>query len=217
MPGRREEQATLYLNQGSPSEAGVVFPNLFLDDVVVQVIDSHNLIGNPNFESGVTTGWSNNGGGTLADSTSQFHAGMHSLALTARSAYYNGPSYALPIGTAKYSLTLWAAQTGSATHDLVLQTSYTCQGGAQQYITISTTSAPASTWVAVSGTVTMPPTNAPADCKLTQASVYLQQGDMGTCGSGDAGDRGDRVPGHLHRRRFDRPHTLRSRATPSVK
>ena len=43
--------AMLYLNQtaaGSP----VVFPNLFLDDVVVTVPDGHNLVGNPNFEAG---------------------------------------------------------------------------------------------------------------------------------------------------------------------
>ena len=35
----------------------VMLPDLFMDDVVVQVSDSHNLVGNSNFEGGFTDGW----------------------------------------------------------------------------------------------------------------------------------------------------------------
>src|SRR3954466_11670209 len=51
------KSALLYLNQSAVGTP-VDFPDLYLDDLVVQVADDHNLIGNPNFEAGVTDGWS---------------------------------------------------------------------------------------------------------------------------------------------------------------
>ena len=43
--------AYLYLNHLDTVPAP--YPPLYLDDVVVQVTDGHNLVGNPNFEAGV--------------------------------------------------------------------------------------------------------------------------------------------------------------------
>ena len=187
--------AMLYLNQtatGTPTAQ----PNLFLDDLVVQVTDGHNLVGNPNFEASVptdagavtpiTSGWSNNGGGTLGVSTTVFNSGAASLSLTGRTGSFNGPKYALPIGAAKYSVTFNALHTGAMMHGLVLQPTYTCAGGSAQFPAAIATAAnvAGNTWTPLSGTVTFPPVNAAAGCKLTAAAVYVQQQDSGTCGTG---------------------------------
>src|SRR5262249_37412355 len=50
------KSAVLYLNQGGTGTPSA-YPDLYLDDVVIQVTDGHNLIGNPNFEAGFTDGW----------------------------------------------------------------------------------------------------------------------------------------------------------------
>ena len=50
--------ATLYLNQTAAGST-LVFPNLFLDDIVVRPIAAgQNLVGDPNLEAGTTAGWS---------------------------------------------------------------------------------------------------------------------------------------------------------------
>jgi hypothetical protein len=41
----------------------------------------------------------------------------------------------------------------------------------------------ANNWNTLSGTVTFPPVNAPATCKLAAAAIYMQQ-EGGTCGTG---------------------------------
>jgi hypothetical protein len=177
--------AQLYLNQtaaGSP----VTQPNLFIDDLTIQVLDGHNLVGNPNFEAGVTSGWSNNGGGTLATSNVAANSGTMSLGLTGRTATYNGVRWNLPLGAAKYSVVFNAQHRGTAAHNLILQPTYTCLGGSAAFpgAVASAASVAPNTWTVLSGTVTFPPANAPAGCKLTSAAVYVQQGESGTCGTG---------------------------------
>jgi hypothetical protein len=75
---------------------------------------------------------------------------------------------------------------GLTNHDLTLQGTYTCaQGGGPQMLpAIATASAVvAGTWTQLSGTVTFPPPNAMAGCKMTTAAIYVtQEGNM--CGSG---------------------------------
>jgi hypothetical protein len=178
--------ATIYLNQNtSTAQTPVAFPNLFLDDLVIQATDGHNLVGNPNFEAGGTDGWQNNGGGTLSVSSTVYNNGTHSLALTNRTQNYNGQRWNLPIGAAKYNISITAQHNGSLPHPLMIQPTYTCKGGSGNYppaigYTSSTTG---NTWYTLSGTVSFPPANAPAGCKLASAAVYLQQGDNGNCGS----------------------------------
>ncbi len=175
--------ALLYLNQtatGTPT----ALPNLFFDDLTIQVTDGHNLVGNPNFEANSPAGWTNNGGGSLAGSLVVANSGTHSLALTGRTATYNGPVWKMPIGIAKYNVTFNALQKGTANHPLVLAYTYTCVGGSAQYGTIAQAASVApNTWTALTGSVTFPPAGAPSICKLGAAAVYLQQGDSGTCTS----------------------------------
>jgi hypothetical protein len=179
-----ENSAFLYLNEtatGTPT----ALPGLFLDDLVITATDGHNLVGNPNLEAGTTKGWLNNGGGTLAASTAQFHGGTKSLALTGRTATYNGPSWSLPIGAAKYNVVFNALHTGSLPHDLMLTPTYTCLGGSAQFpgAAVTASQVAGGTWNQLSATITYPPANAPAGCKLTSAAVYVQQ-ESGTCGGG---------------------------------
>jgi hypothetical protein len=180
--------AKLYLNQ-TDEVTPAARPNLFIDDVVVTVTDGHNLVGNPNFEASVTDGWQHNGGGALATSTTVFKSGARSLALTGRAASYNGQRWDLPLGAAKYNVTFHALHNGGLSHDLILQPTYRCLGGADQYPApiASQNSKGGNEWFALSGTITFPPADAPAGCKLVTAGIYLQTGG-GSCGGNECPD-----------------------------
>ena len=174
--------ALVYLNQ-SAAGAPVELPDLYLDDLVVQVPDDHNLIGNPNCETGAVDGWTVANDGTLAVSTAvPANGGMNSLAVTARPSSTSGPRYALPLGPARYNITFHVLHNGSTAHDLILQPSYTCLGGSQVFPPpIATEPAvPANTWTTLSGTVVLPPVGAAAGCKLVQADVHVEQ-EEGAC------------------------------------
>jgi len=174
--------AVLYLNQ-SGAGTPVAMPDLYLDDLVVQVGDDHNLIGNPNFEAGVADGWTAANGGSLAVSTAvPANGGMNSLAVTARPSSTSGPRYALPLGPAKYNITFHVLHDGTSGHDLVLQPSYTCLGGAQVFPPpiVTEKAVPANTWTALSGTIVLPPADAAAGCTLIDADVHVEQ-EVGTC------------------------------------
>jgi hypothetical protein len=177
-------QAVLYLNQ-SNTTTPAAFPNLFLDDVVVTpVAAGQNLVGNPNFEAGVTSGWSQTGG-TPGISNTVYRSGTNSMSVTGRTQTYAGPSWTLPIAPAKYNVTFYGLHNGALPHNLVIQPTYTCAGGTAQYpAPIATvTGAAANSWNTLSGTVTFPPANAAATCKLSSAAIYMQQ-EGGTCGTG---------------------------------
>jgi hypothetical protein len=174
--------ATLYLNQ----TAGSTFPNLYLDDVVIQAPTGLNLIGNPNFEAGSTAGWQNNGGGALNVVTTVFKGGTHSLAHTGRTATYQGPRWNLPIGPAKYTVTINALHNGANPHDLMITPTYTCVGGTAQFGAAVATASQASAngWYTLTGTVTFPPASA-SGCQLSAAGVYVQQEYAANgCGTG---------------------------------
>jgi hypothetical protein len=173
----------LYLNQDATMPGTTVrFPDFYVDDLTVTVTDGHNLVGNPNFEAGVIDGWAVNGSGTLAISTI---SGTKSLGLTGRTSTTTGHKYFLPIGAAKYNVVFNVLHTGTVPHNLVLVPTYACLGGSQVTGSAIATvaSAAANAWQPLTGSLTMPPANASAGCKLTQAAVHVQQ-EMGTCGTG---------------------------------
>jgi hypothetical protein len=175
--------AILYLNQtaaGTPTAD----PDLFVDDVTVSVPDNHNLVGNPNFETGAIDGWLGAGGAVLAISSTVANGGTNSLVATGRPTSTSGPSYVLPIGAVKYNLTFHALHSGSRTHDLVLQPTYTCLGGTQvtpPAVAIAASKA-GNIWATLTGSVALPPADAPAGCRLIQAEVHVQQ-ESGICSS----------------------------------
>jgi hypothetical protein len=189
--------ATLYLNQIETDAAPVAFPDIYIDDVVVTVPDGHNLIGNPYFEAGLTSGWTATSAtaGTLKISTANAHGGTRSLWLAARTAATGGIKYPLPTGPGRYTVSYWAMHTGTRDHDLQLLPSYTCiPPTGMSAVPVNGTPGPAvtaapNTWVQVTQTFVMPPVDAPVGCILQQASVALQQADPGgTCAGGDCPD-----------------------------
>ena len=183
MTGGVVDSVNAYLNQ-TGTEAPSATPDLFMDDLVVNVTDGHNLVGNPNFEAGTTAGWSQTGG-TMAVSTARAHGGTNSLVVAGRTQIYEGQQWNFPIGTAKYNVVFYALHTGSLPHTLMLQPVYTCGAALTQYpAPVATASNVAGgTWNLLSGSVTFPPADAPAGCQLTAAGVYVQQ-ESGTCGTG---------------------------------
>jgi hypothetical protein len=179
--------AVLYLNQTAAGST-VAFPNLYIDNVVVQVDDGHNLVGNPNFEAGSTAGWQNNGNGALSISSTVFRpGGAGSLQHSGRMNTYNGPRWTLPLGAAKYNVTFYALHSGALPHDLVLQPTYTCAAATPAAVfpppIAIASQAGGNGWNTLSGTVTFPPAGAAAGCKLISAAIYVQQ-EGGTCGAG---------------------------------
>jgi hypothetical protein len=181
--------AVVYLNQNSTdASTPVVYPDLYLDDLVIQVTDGHNLIGNPNFEAGFVDGWNVNGSGTstLGLSTTVAHGGTHSLWQKARTLTTSGIKYALPIGAARYLISFQVLQSGTMQHVLALQPAYSCIGSATVYTptnSMVTAPATANTWTSLGGTFVFPPLDAPAGCQLSTAAVYVQQAESGTCGT----------------------------------
>jgi hypothetical protein len=164
-------------------------PDLYADDLVVQVTDGHNLIGNPNFEANGTDGWSAFGNAVVGLSQTVHNTGTSSLVATSRTASTAGPRYVLPIGAARYNVSFHVLHNGTSAHDLALAATYTCLGGTQTSPPPAATVAatPHNTWTTLSGTVTLPPANAPAGCRLVQADVHVQQ-EPGTCAAVECPD-----------------------------
>jgi len=176
--------STLYLNQYDDMSSAK--PTLYLDDVVVTVTDGHNLVGNPNFEAGLTDGWSlSAGSSTLAITTTVVHGGTKSLRQSSRSIPSAGPRYALPTGTARYNISFWVQHAGTVPRTLMLQPTYTCVGGSAVVppaIATVPDVAP-NTWTELKGMAVFPPANATAGCRLLLAGVYVQH-DGTACGAG---------------------------------
>jgi len=202
------KSAILYLNQPDPSSGTaptpVKFPNLYMDDVVVQVPAGQNLVGNPNFEAavpaagggtmsaGATDGWTATPTAPAPTVTTMYaHGGTASLVQSGRTSAAAGVVYQLPLGAARYQISFWVMQTGMTAHALVLQPSYTCMvngvsmaaANAAPIVLSGTGKADAGNWVNLTGTVVLPPLDAPAGCVMAQASVTLQQAETGVCGS----------------------------------
>lgn len=189
----------VYLNQPNtdPSQQGYFIPDgpkltpdLYVDDLVVSVPDGHNLIGNPNFESGVADGWSASAGAPLpAVQTTVTHGGAFSLGQTGRLNPTDGIKYTLPTGAGRYRVSYWVMQTGTKSHPLVIQPSYTCTGSSSPAtpapapiaVTANSGNVDANTWVQITGTVVLPPPSESPTCVLSQASLTLQQGEAGAC------------------------------------
>jgi len=177
----------LYLNQTEQGCTTGTCPDLYMDDLVVNVTDGHNLVGNYNFEAGFTDGWGVSSGSAVQAAVTTFaHGGTHSLRQYNRQTPATGPRYLLPTGYGRYNVSFWVMQNGTVAHDLILQSTYTCaQGGGAQTPPATRTVAGVmpGIWTQVSGTVTMPPANAMPGCRMTAPAVYVMQ-EGSACGSG---------------------------------
>jgi hypothetical protein len=201
------QSAIVFLQDSTndPSISMNKYVDFYMDDLVVTVPDSHNLVGNPTFEDSakVVAGWTGNsvGTGSLGVTSMYAHMGTQSLQQTKRTLPGTGIRFALPIGAANYAITIYATHSGAVAHTLRLQAAYIClhdpvtipptyrtktifqTGGSS-----GTADPKAGTWVALSGTFAFPPANAPADCQqMTDVDFWVTQGDGDSatgCGTG---------------------------------
>jgi hypothetical protein len=195
--------AVVFVNENAgdqPVSGTATFPNFYVDDLVVTVTDSHNLVGNPNFEAagGFVDGWSTGGMGSasLSVSTTQHNGGKASLWLQSRTTSAMAIRYALPTGAADYAATFYVMQSGVTAHTLQLWAAYNCLGdptgpgnGPRTKVIAQTAAAlPTGMWAPLSSNaVAFPPSDAPKGCKMTGAAFWVTQAEAiqgNPCGTG---------------------------------
>lgn len=156
----------LYLQQ----VGGTVYPDLYLDDVVVKAVTVPNLAGNSGAETVNTAtpsapfDWGGFNGGTLTSSVAQYHGGAKSAAALGRTGIGQGLAFAVPTGAGRYAISVWAYQTSGADAKLWLQAVTAC--ATTEYPLLASPVVPSATWTQLSGTLTLPP-----GCKSVQAYV----------------------------------------------
>ncbi|HVV52710.1 MAG TPA: carbohydrate binding domain-containing protein, partial [Polyangia bacterium] len=197
-PAGLVKSASVFVNQiNSDSPVPYVNPPLYMDDLVIQVSDGHNLCANSGFEAQAVDGWNVTGtGSSLATSGNAAHGGTYSLREYNRQVPTVGIKYLLPIGAARYAVSAWVYQTGTMNHSLMLQPAYSCIGSSA-VVTPAVTGANGttavkavapSTWQQLSGTFVFPPADESSTCKLSMAAVYVLQGETGTCSAVECPD-----------------------------
>jgi glucuronoarabinoxylan endo-1,4-beta-xylanase len=118
-----------------------------------------NLVNNPGFETGNTSGWSPFGSVTLAAETSQVHSGTYAAQVTGRTATYMGISQsfvgALQSGQT-YNVSAWVRliSGGSQTMQLTMQKT---DGSGTSYAAMASGSVSSTAWTQLSGQYTYNP------------------------------------------------------------
>ncbi len=118
-----------------------------------------NLVMNPDFEIGTTTGWSPFGSCTIAAETSQVHSGTYAAQVSNRTATYMGISQsfvgALQAGQT-YNVSAWVrlVSGGNQTMQLTMQKT---DGSGTSYAAMASGSVPSSAWTQLSGQYTYNP------------------------------------------------------------
>ena len=113
-----------------------------------------NLLTNPGFETGNTTGWFPFGSPTLTAESSVVHSGTYACAVTTRTATYMGAAQSL-VGLLQsgqtYSVSAWVMLDGGSSQTMQLTLQDTV-GGNTTYTEIASGTVTASGWTQLSGT-----------------------------------------------------------------
>jgi hypothetical protein len=129
-----------------------------------------NLLANPGMEDG-TTGWQVRGAGTLAADTSIVRGGTRALAVTGRTAAWNGPAQDVTsrlTNGKSYATTVWTrAQSGTPSAKATLALT---ANGTTSYVQLTpAATVNASGWTQLSGTATVSWSGT-----LSQATLYVE-------------------------------------------
>ena len=117
------------------------------------VVAAQNLVTNPGFETGDTTGWSPFGSPTIAAETSQVHSGTFAAQVTGRTATFMGISQSF-LGDLQaaqiYNVSAWVrlVSGGNQTMQLTMQKT---DGGTTTFTAIASGSVSSSAWTQLSG------------------------------------------------------------------
>ncbi len=120
-----------------------------------------NLLTNPGFETGNTTGWFPFGPPTLTAETSQVHSGTYACAVTGRTGTFNGAAQSM-VGLLQsgqtYNVSAWVRLNGGTSQTMQL-TMQKIDGGTTSFTLIASGTVTSSAWTQLSGTYTYNPTS----------------------------------------------------------
>jgi glucuronoarabinoxylan endo-1,4-beta-xylanase len=120
---------------------------------------AQNLLTNPGFETGNTTGWVPFGSPTLTAETSQVHSGTYACSVTGRTASYNGIAQSM-VGLLQsgqtYNVSAWVRLNGGTSQTMQLTMQKT-DGSGTGYSAIASGTVTSSAWTQLSGTFTYNP------------------------------------------------------------
>jgi glucuronoarabinoxylan endo-1,4-beta-xylanase len=130
-----------------------------------------NLLTNPGFETGNTTGWLPFGPPTLTAETTQVHSGTYACAVTGRTGTFNGASQSL-LGLLQsgqtYNVSAWVRLNGGTSQTMQL-TMQKIDGSGTGFTLIGSGTVTASAWTQLSGTYTYNPSGSP-----TTLTFYIE-------------------------------------------
>src|SRR5579862_271513 len=125
---------------------------------------AQNLVTNPGFETGNTSGWFAFGSPTISVETSQVHSGTYACLVTNRTATYMGIAQSF-VGVLTpgqtYNVSAWVrlVSGGNQTMQLTMQK---IDGSGTSYTLIGSGSVPSSAWTQLSGQYTYNPSGTPS-------------------------------------------------------
>ncbi|HTQ50695.1 MAG TPA: carbohydrate binding domain-containing protein, partial [Candidatus Acidoferrales bacterium] len=118
-----------------------------------------NLLTNPGFETGNTTGWFAFGSPTLTAESTQVHSGSYACAVTGRTASYMGIAQSL-VGVLQagqtYNVSAWVRLNGGTSQTMQLTMQKT-DGSGTAYASIASGTVTSSAWTQLSGTYSYNP------------------------------------------------------------
>ena len=191
--------AAIFLNENmddQPVPDTTIFPNFYVDDLVVTVTDGHNLVGNPNFEAA--------GGYCRRVNASVYGLGVaqrehgpaqrrkNSLWLHSRSTWNMAIRYAIAHRRRGLRCHFLRHAVGGdcarrpAVGGLQLPWQSPVPARSRTKAITQTAQLATGNWLPLSsGAVAFPPSDAPKACEqMTGAAFWVTQADQGTCGTG---------------------------------
>jgi glucuronoarabinoxylan endo-1,4-beta-xylanase len=152
------------------------------------MVAAQNLVTNPGFETGDTTGWSPFGPPTISAETSMVHSGAYACLVTNRTSTWNGLAQSF-VGVLQpgqtYDVSAWVRLVGggSQTMQLTVQKS---DGSGTSYAMIASGSVSSSGWTQLSGQYTYNPSGTVSALNFyaevpssTTASYYVDDVNLG--------------------------------------
>ncbi len=188
MLGERHSQSSCILGKSrlpDPSRRPITnTTRLFVIGLIVQaaVVSAQNLVTNPGFEAGNTTGWTTFGSPAIFAETDQVHSGTYAAGVTNRTATWMGiaQSFAGILQSGQtYTVSAWVRLV-SGTNQTIQLTMQKVDGSGTSYAAIASGSVATNSWTQLAGTYTYSPSGTVTNLKLyaevpssSSASYYI--------------------------------------------
>ncbi|HLX72518.1 MAG TPA: carbohydrate binding domain-containing protein, partial [Verrucomicrobiae bacterium] len=133
--------------------------------------DGQNLLANPGFETGSTTGWGGFGSPTLSVETTLIHSGVYAVLVTNRTGTFAGISQSLmPFlqSSRTYNISAWVRLASGTSQNMQL-TVQQIDGSGTSFIPVNSNSVSTTAWTQLAGQFTFTPTGT-----LTNLTLYAE-------------------------------------------